>query len=74
MMKTSWWRRMASLLGSRKVCVAMATLLVAVGVAATWASVYAAMNFDVSVSYLFYGAIIAGAMEFVYGLTRFIGG
>ena len=47
-------------------------LLMAVGGAATFASYYSVVNFDVEVGYVFYGAIFAGAMEFVYGLVRYL--
>lgn len=47
-------------------------LLMAIGGAATFASMYSMTNFDVEFGYVFYGAIFAGAMEFTYGLIRFL--
>ena len=47
-------------------------LLMAVGGAVTFASAYSVINFGVEVGYVFYGAVFAGAMEFVYGLIRFL--
>jgi hypothetical protein len=40
----------------------------------TFASMYSMINFDVSVGYIFYGAIVAGAIDFLYGLMRFFDG
>ena len=48
------------------------SLLIAAGTAATFASAYAMINFDVPVGFIFYGAIVAGAIDFVYGLIRFL--
>ncbi len=42
------------------------------GGAATAASVFSVINLGVEVGYVFYGAIFAGAMEFVYGLIRYL--
>ncbi|MHA1538009.1 MAG: hypothetical protein ACTSUD_10685 [Alphaproteobacteria bacterium] len=47
-------------------------LLIALGGAATAASYYSLVNFDVEVGYVFYGAVFGGAMEFVYGLIRYL--
>ncbi len=44
------------------------------GLAATFGSAYFAYTFDAQVSYLFYGAIGAGAIDFAYGLIRFLSG
>ena len=48
--------------------------LFAVGLAATFGSAYFAATFDSNVSYLFYGAIGAGAIDFAYGLIRVLQG
>ena len=47
-------------------------LFMAVGGAATFASAYSVIDLGVEVGYVFYGAIFAGAMEFVYGLIRYL--
>ncbi len=49
-------------------------LLMAAGGAATFASIYAVFTFDVEIAYIFYGAIVAGAIDFTYGLIRFLDG
>ncbi len=48
--------------------------LFAFGVAATFGSAYFAYAFGSQISYLFYGAIGAGAIDFAYGLIRFLEG
>lgn len=52
----------------------MGALVCAVGIAATAASAYAVIEFDAPVGYIFYGAIGAGAIDFAYGLIRFLEG
>lgn len=49
-------------------------VLMAGGAAATLASYYSVVAFGVDVAYVFYGAIVAGAIDFVYGLIRFLYG
>ena len=49
-------------------------LLFAGGVAATFASAHFAIAMDGPVSFIFYGAIGAGAIDFAYGLIRFLEG
>jgi hypothetical protein len=46
----------------------------AASAAATFAFMYSMINFDVSVGYISYGAIVAGAIDFLYGLIRFFDG
>lgn len=52
----------------------LGTLLMAGGGAATYASVYLAINFEAPLAFIFYGAIFAGAIDFIYGLIRFFDG
>jgi len=49
-------------------------LLMAGGAAGTLASYYSVFAFSVDMAYVFYGAIVAGAIDFVYGLIRFLYG
>ncbi len=49
-------------------------LLCAGGVAATFASAHFAITMDGQFSFIFYGAIGAGAIDFAYGLIRFLEG
>lgn len=49
-------------------------LLMLFGLGATLASYYAVINLGATTSYLFYGAIVAGLIDFLYGLMRFIDG
>ena len=49
-------------------------LLCAGGVAATVASAHFAVAMDGPVSFIFYGVIGAGAIDFAYGLIRFLEG
>ena len=52
----------------------MGTLLMVGGAASTYASYYFVINFDAPVAFIFYGAVGAGAADFVYGLIRFLDG
>ena len=49
-------------------------LLMAAGTAASLESYYSVVNFHVSVGVIFYGAVFAGAADFLYGLMRFLDG
>ena len=52
----------------------MGMLICAAGIAATAASAYSVIEFDAPVGYVFYGAIVAGAIDFTYGVIRFLSG
>ena len=52
----------------------LGTLVMGAGVAASLASYYAVINLGSETAYLFYGAVFAGAGEFLYGLMRFFDG
>ena len=49
-------------------------LLAAAGGGASLASYYSVIEFGVPVGLFFYGAIVAGCIEFAYGIIRFLDG
>ena len=49
-------------------------LLMLGGAAATLASYYSVFTLGADVAYVFYGAVVAGAIDFVYGLIRWLSG
>ena len=49
-------------------------LLILLGGGASLASYYAVFDLGTNTAYLFYGAIVAGLIDFLYGAMRFIDG
>ena len=52
----------------------LGALVCAAGIAATALSAYSVVEFDAPVGFIFYGAMGAGAIDFAYGLIRFLEG